>query len=468
MSGTVDELDVKDLLSIEKTTQEDLLTQTQEDLLTQNKARIKNINRHVGRHVLSYDKNTNTVEGQGKHSKLINEDFKRINLAKRSVKKEFCALNVDEIDLTNTITKFPVCPKTSSFFQNGLKHLNLSHNSLKDVPKHLERLQHLEYLDLSHNQLKNLPSGITKSASLKTLLLQQNQLRQLPEGFGRLDLVGLDLSENKFEKFPTELLQIDTLNGLNLRKNSLKSLPDNFGSMTNLIYFDLSQNELDALPLGIDKLKTLQALMLSENNISELPVEMGNLEELRFLHLISNNLETLPKSLKNLTNLMEIHTGGNKFIKIPDDVFSPNVLKNIRIFPYTDRQKDNLNIVDRLNESILEKGEFNYYPFEDMVTFQIKDKNETIDLNQPHIKDLFCELDVTFIDLWGINTFPSCLKESPFSQSNLKVLQLSGNQLKSLPKKIKYLEDLELINLENNPLSKDDLSSFETDAKILY
>ncbi|XP_020414925.1 putative disease resistance protein RGA3 [Prunus persica] len=69
-----------------------------------------------------------------------------------------------------------------------LRTLNLSHNSLKEVPNEVGELVHLRYLDLSENfDLMKLPDTMCNLINLQTLrLIRCWALKRLPEGMGKL------------------------------------------------------------------------------------------------------------------------------------------------------------------------------------------------------------------------------------------------------------------------------------------
>ena len=86
----------------------------------------------------------------------------------------------------------------------SLVHLNLSHNSVKDVKDvglggDQCTLSSLASLDLSHNQLQQVPgSGLQSAPGLRVLILSNNQISQVHDGAldGLPDLKTLDLSGN--------------------------------------------------------------------------------------------------------------------------------------------------------------------------------------------------------------------------------------------------------------------------------
>ncbi|ONI16283.1 hypothetical protein PRUPE_3G089400 [Prunus persica] len=69
-----------------------------------------------------------------------------------------------------------------------LRTLNLSFNSIKEVPNEVGELAHLRYFDLSYNEdLMKLPDSVCNLMNLQTLrLIWCRTLERLPEGIGKL------------------------------------------------------------------------------------------------------------------------------------------------------------------------------------------------------------------------------------------------------------------------------------------
>lgn len=87
--------------------------------------------------------------------------------------------------------------------QEGIQHLNLSHNVLKGrLPTSIGTLKSLETLDLSYNGLSsNLPTSLANLTILERLMLHKNQFTgRIPEEFLKLKkLKELNLSDNLLE-----------------------------------------------------------------------------------------------------------------------------------------------------------------------------------------------------------------------------------------------------------------------------
>ena len=127
--------------------------------------------------------------------------------------------------LLDTSDKLHVSIKDQHAWPPKLKHLDLSHNSIKGaVPEQL--LRELEYLDLSNNNLNGTLPPMSIPSNITVLKLQRNNLTgPLDSSFGTLmpQLQELYLSDNQF---------VDTV-------------PQSFAKLSNLGHVQLFGNDLD-------------------------------------------------------------------------------------------------------------------------------------------------------------------------------------------------------------------------------
>jgi|EP00945_MAST-04E_sp_MAST-4E-sp1_P005049 hypothetical protein len=139
-----------------------------------------------------------------------------------------------------------------------LVHLDLSENSLRELPKYFgSNLVSLEFFDASNNCLKCLTNSIGRMNNLRSLYLQNNELRSIPYEIG----------------------QCTELRILRLENNIFSSLPSSIGNLTSLrcLYmYDLPA--LANIPEDIGKLKMLQELLMDGTpNVISLPESLGEL-----------------------------------------------------------------------------------------------------------------------------------------------------------------------------------------------
>ncbi|XP_022888023.1 LRR repeats and ubiquitin-like domain-containing protein At2g30105 [Olea europaea var. sylvestris] len=156
--------------------------------------------------------------------------------------------------------------------------LDLSNNSIQDVPAAIGCLSSIQKLLLNSNSILDESiswEGITLLKSLAVLSLNQNHLTTLPSSLGALmSLKQLHATNNKLTCLPTEIGYLTKLEVLKVQNNRLSSIPASIGGCISLIEVDLSCNLLLELPEEFGKLKDLKALYLSNNGLKSLPITL--------------------------------------------------------------------------------------------------------------------------------------------------------------------------------------------------
>lgn len=165
---------------------------------------------------------------------------------------------------------------------------------------------------------------------LQVLDLHGNQLSEIPIGFRRLErLQMLNLSKNKLSSDALEVIcQMKNLRELNLASNSLAgTLLENIGRLVNLEVLDISSNQLDALPPSIASLTKLKKLNVSGNRLTSLPFEALSIAV--EINASKNKLKgTLITSRVTLAHLQTLDISGNALEAISSgaEVLMPNLL----------------------------------------------------------------------------------------------------------------------------------------------
>eukprot|EP00053_Salpingoeca_punica_P019261 m.193614 g.193614 ORF g.193614 m.193614 type:complete len:1373 (+) comp17602_c1_seq5:88-4206(+) len=220
-----------------------------------------------------------------------------------------------------------LCIPPSIKLLTSLQALRASYNDLSqnDICGDLFRLEELTTVDLSHNSMTELPADISLAANLVILSLGHNKLAGLTTDFLRhvTDLEHLDVGYNKIEMLLPQLRRLAHLRTLILSGNPLGS-----SSMRSIASLqDLERLELRAtgrtaanLPPGLHELTNLTDLDLSENDIAELPEALTQLPALRRLNMGDNKIATLPQSVRNWTNLESLNLSRNSLTAIPEDL----------------------------------------------------------------------------------------------------------------------------------------------------
>lgn len=118
----------------------------------------------------------------------------------------------------------------------------------------------------------------------------------------------LDLSDRKLRAFPEQLYRFPNLRRLSLAGNQFGPLPDRLGELTSLEELDLSKMGLEELPAAIGRLPELLELDVSGNPLT-LPEEIGDLSRLRVLRADDVN-PPLPDAMDRLGELTELSLRG--------------------------------------------------------------------------------------------------------------------------------------------------------------
>ncbi|XCN73661.1 MAG: COR domain-containing protein [Candidatus Electrothrix aestuarii] len=153
--------------------------------------------------------------------------------------------------------------------------LNLSMQSLTEIPPELFQLTNLQVLNLGANQLVHLPPELFELIKLTELYLYGNQITHIPSTLSRLSrLTLLNLADNQFAELPPAIVQLTNLTELNLRTNQLVQLPSVISQLANLKKLNLESNQLGELPPVIAQLTELEILWLRGNPLTSPPPEI--------------------------------------------------------------------------------------------------------------------------------------------------------------------------------------------------
>jgi Leucine-rich repeat (LRR) protein len=223
----------------------------------------------------------------------------------------------------------------------GLHALRASYNDLtqNEICGDLFRLEELTTVDLSHNSMTELPADISLAGNLVILSLGHNQLAGLSTDFLRYctDLEHLDVGYNKIEVVLPQMRRLEHLRTLILSGNPLggstmrslsslvelerlelkatsrtvSNLPPNMEELVNLTDLDLSENEITEIPPALTGLLALRRLNLSDNKISAVPVAVAKWTCLESLNLSRNQLTVISTDLCALTTLRRLFVNNN-------------------------------------------------------------------------------------------------------------------------------------------------------------
>ncbi|XP_057528484.1 plant intracellular Ras-group-related LRR protein 6 isoform X1 [Amaranthus tricolor] len=185
---------------------------------------------------------------------------------------------------------------------NEITKVDLSRNSIEELPVALSACSSLEVLILSKNRIKNWPGEILKSLpKLTCLKFDSNPLKKIPingfEAIMRLQILDLSACVGSLPD-TAAFTSLPQLQELYLRRVQLHEVPSDILTLRKLQILDLSQNSLTSIPEGFQNMSTLTELDLSDNNITTLPPELGLLEpSLQALRLDGNPLRSIRRTI---------------------------------------------------------------------------------------------------------------------------------------------------------------------------
>lgn len=221
------------------------------------------------------------------------------------------------------------------------KHLDLSGQDLKEIPKSITKLKNLEYLDISHNQLKEIPFFLT---DLKKLAF-------------------LDCSHNQITDADIVPSQLKKLKGLNLNHNQLTKITANFPNVENLY---LENNQITKIDL-LHFCKNLKSINLSDNQLNFIDIPYGeSLKNLNLLNISNNQFLDIPSFLDHAENLTSLYASGNKLKFVPNlknkEYLSILDLSNNNITFISDQDKNAVVFGDRMKSINLSKNQLTMIP----------------------------------------------------------------------------------------------------------
>jgi Leucine-rich repeat (LRR) protein len=136
--------------------------------------------------------------------------------------------------------------KAALEYKGQVKHLNLSGQKLKKIPKEVFEFPNLRTLDLSNNKITEIPKEIGLLTKLEQLNLTKNKIDELPKEIGSLKrLLILKFRNNGLFTLPKEIGELVRLETVDFNGNPLWRFPEEFRKCTNLKFMDIRNTEID-------------------------------------------------------------------------------------------------------------------------------------------------------------------------------------------------------------------------------
>jgi Leucine-rich repeat (LRR) protein len=327
---------------------------------------------------------------------------------------------------------------------SSLKELRLQDNAInvwKSI--HFSHLVSIKYLDLSINRLADI--DLTAMQEAQYINVSFNILMIFPLGIeNMMSLTTLNASENRITAVPEQLALCTSLTHLKLSRNFVSSIAHQMTRLKKLETIELDGNQLSAIPRFCAG-NRVRLLSIDENPVMELPVWLCQSRSLKFLSFRNAKVEYLPCELGNALQLESLMYDGNPLESPPIEIrrsgpfLSMKFLEMMGNCIYTGR----LNLKEMLISEL--PPEMEMFDSQCKTPWCVKLRNafdrpnsfETtslvnLDISNNKIRDLECG----FLHLF----------------SNLVVLNMEKNNIKTLPKCFRNLIFLTSLSVKNNSL----------------
>lgn len=311
--------------------------------------------------------------------------------------------------------------------------IHLANSALNILPDSIQQLTKLTYLDISSNTVSQLPQGIGELIHLQILHAERNSLcaSSFPDSFGRLRAMKkLFLSFNSIEMIPKVFSGLEQLTELNLDHNKVQYISSGVSlGLSNLKFLRLSDNYLTTLNEEIRYLLSLELLELHQNSLTRLPLGLGELSQLKSISLNNNKLSDAVNfpDVSSLTELSQFSLWHNKIDRIPSSIGTLSSLIKLAL---------PLNKIRSIRD----------VPFEKLVSCT------EIDLHANELSEIpnrlfrIPHLSVCKLYANAIQRLPQEMEIA----TKLKVLQLQNNRIRTIPDCLGKMKSLLTLYLDNN------------------
>lgn len=355
-------------------------------------------------------------------------------------------------------TPFKYLPASIKDLQN-LEKIYVT-GSLVALPKEIGELKKLHTLYISYSGILVLPETVKDLKNLKELAFYYTQITDITSSIGYLkNLQILNISGTKVTNLPKEISQLKNLSKLNIEDNHfLKSIPTEVTQLENLKELRIIENEnVLQLPSDFSMLTSLERLEISSSSFNILPA-MNGMKNLKYLKLFNNlNLSELPPSFTDLVSLQELIIKDCPIRSFPGNMKKLNILSGVTL-----QQMDSLNWESVMNS---------FSQCENLIKLNISENKLT---NFPNNLSKLNKLEsLTFIA--GYNS--STIEQFNWDESiktvvklkNIRVLNLSGNKMKSISSSFSGFKKLDSLYLNgNNLLDLSKVVPFLSNVKLTY
>ncbi|XP_041647610.1 leucine-rich repeat-containing protein 40 [Cheilinus undulatus] len=356
--------------------------------------------------------------------------------------------NLTELDLSNNnLEGLP--PSLGNL--TCLQKLNLCHNKLSCLPDSLARLTNVKLLDCSNNQLTDIPASLSEMPVLEQLYLRHNKLCLLPKLTAPM-LKELYVGNNQIQQLETEQLTcLTAISVLELRDNKIKSLPEQITLMSTLTRLDLTNNDISTLPASLSLLPNLKVLLLEGNPLRGIRRDLLTKGTNELLKYLRGRIKEEPERVDE----------GDTAMTLPSQA-AVNVhnIKTLKILVYSEKQAS--DIPNELFDAAADQGvttvNFSKNQLTEVPRRLMEFQSTVSDINLGFNRLTCCSPDICkLLQLVHIDLRNNQLSDLPPDMKNLTKLRyiiLNYNRFKSFPEVLYQIASLESVLLGNNQVGE--------------
>lgn len=166
-----------------------------------------------------------------------------------------------------SLTDFSLPPKS----WRRVEDIDLSHNSIAEIPKWMVHQKSIRYVDVSDNKIQDLEAlSHTPRPRWVWLAISKNPIQNYDPLANVYRLYQLECEENRLYQLPTSFFKLNRLKTLCLQRNCLGSLPDyQKGVWEKLEAIDLGFNRFSEVPSLPFQLPTVKGVDLTGNSFTQ-------------------------------------------------------------------------------------------------------------------------------------------------------------------------------------------------------
>lgn len=291
-----------------------------------------------------------------------------------------------------------------------------------------------------------------------TIVAADNELETLPDSmFPDVDLQDVVDDDDAGPQF-------GGVQSLDFHGNLLRELPMGLRRLAELTKLNLSRNKLPLEALDvITQIASLRELKLAENDLTgELSPSIANLAQLEVLDVANNKLIGLPAELRELTQLRTLNVADNQLRAVPMDLFTSASLIDFTATKnrlegtfFTVQSVPHLQELRLSGNALISLSEFSDL---DLPSLRYLDISANRLSSLPNVTS-WTNLGTLLLGENKVTSFP----EGFFSLKQLRIADLTANDISKVDERIALMEALENLTLAANPIRERKFLTMSTD-----